>query len=252
MPEAPHKRVALVTGASSGIGHAVARRLAGLGYKLAILARRTERLAELSSAILAEHPETEVLVLPCDLRDTNAIVRSFERIRERFGGVDLLVNNAGLGRRSPLSSGSAEHWREMLEVNVLALCICTREAVQDMKRRGDQGHVVHIASMASHRVPLNSGVYSATKYAVRSLTEGLRLELREADSSIRVSAISPGFVETQFAEIYNGRPEAAQETYGSFPVLQPEDVADAVAYVVSAPAHVQVHDMLIRPTQQVS
>lgn len=252
MPEAPHKRVALVTGASSGIGHAVARRLAGLGYELAILARRAERLVELSSVILAEHPETKVLVLPCDLRDTNAIVRSFERIRERFGGVDLLINNAGLGRRSPLSSGSTEHWREMLEVNVLALCICTREAVQDMKRRGDQGHVVHIASMASHRVPLNSGVYSATKYAVRSLTEGLRLELREADSSIRVSAISPGFVETQFAEIYNGRPEAAQETYGRFAVLQPEDVADAVAYVVSAPAHVQVHDMLIRPTQQVS
>jgi NADP-dependent 3-hydroxy acid dehydrogenase YdfG len=192
------------------------------------------------------------LGVPCDLRDTAAIESLFDRVRNEWGGVDILINNAGLGRRAPLSSGSTEKWREMLEVNVLALCVCTREAVTDMRARGDRGHVVHIASMASHRVPAGSGVYSATKYAVRSLTEGLRLELREAESKIRVSAISPGFVETEFAEVYHGRPEAAQETYGRFTVLQPEDVADAVAYVVSAPEHVQVHDMLIRPTEQPS
>jgi NADP-dependent 3-hydroxy acid dehydrogenase YdfG len=245
-------QVALITGASSGIGRAVALRLASLGCKVAITARREERLEELAAQIAAEYPSTDLLALPCDLRDPRAIEHLFARIRESWGGVDLMINNAGLGRRSPLCSGSTEHWREMLEVNVLALCICTREAVQDMKARGDRGHVVHIASMASHRVPPNSGVYSASKYAVRSLTEGLRLELREAQSDIRVSAISPGFVETEFAEVYHGRPDAARETYGRFNVLQPEDIAEAVAYVLCAPAHVQVHDMLIRPTQQPS
>ena len=245
-------RNALITGASSGIGRAVALRLARLGCRVAISARRAERLEELATEMRAEHPEAEVECMPCDLRDTSAIESLFDGLRSRWGGVDLLINNAGLGRRAPLCSGATDKWREMLEVNVLALCVCTREAVSDMQRRGDEGHIVHIASMASHRVPLNSGVYSATKYAVRSLTEGLRLELREAKSQIRVSAISPGFVETEFAEVYHGRPEAARETYGRFPVLQPEDIADAVAYVLTAPQHVQVHDMLIRPTQQPS
>jgi len=252
MPTRLTDRVALVTGASSGIGRAIAMRLAKLGCKVALCARREDRLEQLAAEIAAEHPRSETLVLPCDLRQPAQIESAFDRIRQAWGGVDLLINNAGLGRRSPLCSGSTDHWREMLEVNVLALCICTREAVQDMKRRGDQGHVVHVASMASHRVPLNSGVYSATKYAVRSLTEGLRLELREAQSSIRVTAISPGFVETEFAEVYHGRPEAAQESYGRFPVLQPADIADAVVYALSADAHVQVHDILIRPTQQPS
>ena len=99
-------------------------------------------------------------------------------------------------------TGSSDDWREMLEVNVLALCICTREAIADMRKRGDDGHIVHIASMAAYRVPLRSGVYSATKFAVRSLTEGLRCELRAAKSGIRISAVSPGFVETEFAGVY--------------------------------------------------
>lgn len=245
-------RVALVTGASSGIGRAVALRLASLGCRVVITARRGERLEALAREIRAEHPKALVSALPCDLRDADAIESLFDRIRREWGGVDIMINNAGLGRHAPLCSGATEKWREMLEVNVLALCVCTREAITDMKARGDRGHVLHIASMASHRVPSGSGVYSATKYAVRSLTEGLRLELREAHSKIRVSAISPGFVETEFAEVYHGRSEAAQEAYGRFEVLQPEDVADAVAYVISAPEHVQVHDMLIRPTQQPS
>lgn len=240
-------RVALVTGASSGIGEAVAYRLAKDGFRLCLLARREERLQAIAENIQG----AEVLVARCDMRDETQILAAFAAVRERWGGVDVLVNNAGLGRDAPLTSGESEAWREMLEVNVLALCICTREAVSDMKRRGDTGHVVHISSMASHRVPRGSGVYSATKFAVRSLTEGLRGELRAAESNIRVTAISPGFVETEFANVYHrGDAHKAATTYGRYRCLQPEDIASAVAYVVNAPAHMQVHDMLIRPTQQ--
>jgi len=239
-------KVAVVTGASSGIGRATAALLADAGLKVAVAARRRERL----DAFAAERPGAEVLALEVDLRDEAAIARAFAQVRERWGGVDVLVNNAGLGRKAPLVSGATEAWREMLEVNVLALCVCTREALQDMRARGDQGHVIHVSSMSAHRVPSGSGVYSATKFAVRSLTEGLRQELRELESGIRVSSISPGFVETEFAATYHESEEAARATYSRFPVLTPDDVANAVAYVLGAPAHVQVHDVLVRPTQQ--
>ncbi|MEQ8454024.1 MAG: SDR family NAD(P)-dependent oxidoreductase [Sandaracinaceae bacterium] len=240
-------KVALVTGASSGIGAATARRLSADGMRVALAARREDRL----DALAADLPG-EALAHAVDLRDTASIDGLFDAIRARWGGVDVLVNNAGLGRDAPLTSGDTEAWREMLEVNVLALAVCTREAVKDMRARGDRGHVVHVSSMAAHRVPPGSGVYSATKYAVRSLTEGLRKELRELKSAIRVTAISPGFVETEFAAAYHGSEDAARETYGRYPVLQPDDIADAVAWAVGAPPHMQVHDVLIRPTEQTS
>ena len=239
-------KVALVTGASSGIGEAVASRLAAAGMRVAVCARRKERL----DALVARAGDAEVLPLAVDLRDEAQILRMFEAVREKWGGVDVLVNNAGLGRKAPLTEGDTEGWREMLEVNVLALCICTREAVRDMRRRGDRGHVVHVASMAAHRVPPGSGVYSATKYAVRSLTEGLRQELRELGSAVRVSALSPGFVETEFHQVFLGDAEQARKTYSRFKVLEPADVADAGEYVLGAPDHVQVHDVLMRPTEQ--
>jgi NADP-dependent 3-hydroxy acid dehydrogenase YdfG len=243
-------RVAMVTGASSGIGEAIAQALADEGAHLVLLARREDRLAALADRIAVRAPDVQVLARRCDLRHEAEIAAAFAAARERLGGVEILVNNAGLGRDAPLCSGAAEDWREMLEVNVLALCICTREAVSDMRRRGDRGHVVHLSSMAAHRVPRGSGVYSATKFAVRSLTEGLRQELRAAGSAIRVSAVSPGFVETEFAEVFHRDPTAGPRTYGQYPVLRPHDVAAAVLHVLTAPPHVQVHDVLVRPTEQ--
>jgi len=241
-------KVALITGASSGIGRATARRLAREGMNLVIAARRGDRLEALRGELVALG--VEVLAQPTDLRDEASIERLFARTREVFGGVHVLVNNAGLGHAAPLTSGSTEHWREMLEVNVLALCVCTREAISDMRAAGDAGHVIHVSSMAAHRVPPGSGVYSATKYAVRSLTEGLRQELREARSAIRVTAISPGYVETEFAAHYQKSEAAAEETYSRFKVLEDVDVADAIAWALAAPPHMQVHDILIRATEQ--
>ncbi|HHH27729.1 MAG TPA: SDR family NAD(P)-dependent oxidoreductase [Polyangiaceae bacterium] len=238
-------KVALVTGASSGIGRATAKRLAEVGMKVVVCARRKEALDELVGSV-----DGDIAAYAVDLRDEQQIRDLFATTKERFGGVDVLVNNAGLGHDAPLMSGETAHWREMLEVNVLALCVCTREAVQDMQARGVAGHVIHVSSMAAHRVPRGSGVYSATKFAVRSLTEGLRQELRAANSPIRVTAISPGYVETEFAARYHKSEEAAKKTYSRFPVLQSEDIAEAVVYVLSQPAHVQVHDVLMRPTDQ--
>ena len=243
-------RVALVTGASAGIGKALVERLLADGMRVVACARRVERVEALCEALDPGGERT--LALRADLRSESDLHGLFEHIRGHWGGVDVLINNAGLGHNAPLLSGETAHWREMLEVNVLALCVCTREAVADMRSRGDDGHVIHISSMAAHRVPAGSGVYSATKYAVRALTEALRLELRAAGSGVRVSALSPGFVETEFAAHYHKSEEAAERTYGRFKVLTADDMADAVAYILSAPAHMQIHDVLVRPTDQPS
>ena len=241
--------VALITGASSGIGRAVAEALAGSGMRVAAAARRVDRLRELADAVAAESGADRVLPVPVDLRDEASIGRMFAAVRERWGAVEVLVNNAGLGHDAPLCSGRTEHWREMLEVNVLALCVCTREALADMARTG-RGHVIHVSSMAAHRVPPQSGVYSATKFAVRALTEALRQELRAAGSPVRVRAVSPGYVETEFVEKYHRSAELARETYGRYRVLEPRDVAATVLHVLSAPPHVQIHDVLMRCTDQ--
>jgi NADP-dependent 3-hydroxy acid dehydrogenase YdfG len=241
--------VAMVTGASSGIGHAIALKLAQEGYRLALCARRQDRLEELQAQLQAMG--SAVLVHRVNLREEAEILEFFAAVRQHWGGVDVLINNAGLGHKQSLLDGKTELWRDMLEVNVLALCICTREATKDMQQRG-KGHVVHISSMSGHRVPSGSGVYAATKFAVRALTEGLRQELCQAGLNIRVSSISPGFVETEFAARYHQSPEKAEAIYRQFPMLQPEDIANTVAYLLSQPEHVQIHDVLLRPTQQQS
>jgi len=242
-------RSTIVTGASSGIGAATARALAAAGMRLTLAARREDRLSALAREL--EDAGAEVAVAPTDVRDEQAILRLFETARTRFGGVDVLVNNAGLGLSAPISGGSTESWRTMLEVNVLALCIATREAIADMERRGVAGHVVHVSSMAGHRVPgIESAVYSATKFAVRALTEGMRQELRARRSPIRVSAVSPGYVDTEFAEVFAGSPEAARKGTPSIKMLEARDVADAILWILRQPPHVQVHDVLLRPTEQ--
>ncbi len=243
-------KCALITGASSGIGRAIAIRLAQAGLNVVVCARREDRLKKLVEEI--ESQGGTALAIATDLRDQAAIDNLFERTIDTFGGVDVLVNNAGFGKDQSLFDGDTETWRAMLEVNVLALCICTREALRDMDRRDARGHIIHIGSMSGHRVPGPAGMYSATKYAVRSLTEGLRRELRARESDIRVTAISPGFVETEFAEVYHDSADKARQTYQRFKVLQPEDVANTIAHVLAAPDHVQYHDVLMRPTHQES
>ena len=244
------REIAVVTGASSGIGWAVARALAGRGLRVALLARRRERLLQLVEEIEAEGGSA--MAFETDLARPEEIERAFSEVRQALGPVRVVVNNAGLGHSAPLVSGQTARWAEMLQVNVLALCVCTREAVSDMQANGEWGQVIHISSMSAHRVPEGSGVYSATKFAVRSLTESLRRELRALKSQIRVASVSPGFVETEFAEKYHRDKQKAEETYSAYQVLSAEDIARSVLYILAQPDHVQVHDLLLRPTEQIS
>jgi NADP-dependent 3-hydroxy acid dehydrogenase YdfG len=255
-------RIALVTGGSAGIGAAICRTLVERGMRVATCARRLDRLDALARDLGVG--DERLLRLRVDLRDEAQILAMFAEVREQWGGVDVLVNNAGLGHKAPLVSGATEKWRDMLEVNVLALCICTREAIMDMQRRdvagraaimdmqrrGVAGHVLHISSMSGYRVPDQSGVYAGSKFAVRALTEALRQELRALGSAIRVTAISPGFVESEFAELYHQSAAAVQASYGGIKVLDAANVAEAVVYALSQPEHVQIHDILLRPTGQ--
>ena len=161
----------------------------------------------------------------CDVREETQILYMFEDIDRKYGGIHVLINNAGLGHKTSLIDGETSYWREMLEVNVLALSICTREALSQMRKNGDDGYIIHVSSMSAHRVPSNSGMYSTTKFAVRSLTEGLRQELRQIGSNIRVSSISPELWKQNLQKKYHKSKEIAEQVYGQYFVLQPEDIA---------------------------
>lgn len=242
-------RVAVVTGASSGIGRAVSFALAAEGMALAMVARRLDPLVEMKHEIEARGGRAFPLAV--DLRDESQILFAFQAIRRELGGVDVLVNSAGLGHVAPLASGATEHFREMLDVNVLALSIMTREAVADMRGRGVPGQIVHVSSLSAYRVQRGAGMYAATKHAVRALTEGLRQELRALGLPIRVACVSPGDTETAFVErMLRGTGRSPSEEKPAYRQLDPEDVAGAVLYVLRAPPHVEVHDVLLRPTAQ--
>ncbi|XP_045613493.1 dehydrogenase/reductase SDR family member 11 [Procambarus clarkii] len=246
-------RVALVTGASTGIGAGISRRLVEAGMKVVGAARNEERLQALKRE-LANKPGSFTPV-KCDISKDDDILSLFATIKKEFGGVDVCINNAGMSHGHSLLEGTTEEWREMLDINVVGLCLCTREAVASMRARNvDDGQIIHISSMSGHRVtPLPAGhFYTATKFAVTALLEGLRQELRGAKSHIRIAGISPGFVETEFASRMFKDKEEAKKAFSNLQGLQADDIASSVIHVLSAPQHVQIHDILIRPTEQVS
>ncbi|XP_064618791.1 dehydrogenase/reductase SDR family member 11-like [Lineus longissimus] len=247
-------RIALVTGASSGIGAEMTRTLVKRGMKVVGCARTIEGIEAIAEELKDE--KGSVLPIQCDLRDTEQIAAMFKKIRQTddFGGVDVCVNNAGVAFSAPLAEGNEEKWRAMLELNVLGLSVVTREAIKSMKARNvNDGHIIHINSMCGHQVTpvADAHFYSATKYAVTALTEGLRQELRAMKTNIRVTSISPGFVETAFFEVlFDGDQKKIESLFKSITPLQASDVADALIYALSAPARVQVHDILIRSTNE--
>lgn len=249
-------RLALVTGASGGIGAAVARALVQQGLKVVGCARTVGNIEELAAECKSAGYPGTLIPYRCDLSNEEDILSMFSAVRSQHSGVDICINNAGMARPDTLLSGSTSGWKDMFNVNVLALSICTREAYQSMKERNiDDGHIININSMCGHRVPPQSVIhfYSATKYAVTALTEGLRQELLEAQTHIRATCISPGLVETQFAfKLHDKDPGEAAATYEHIKCLRPEDVAEAVIYVLSTPPHVQVGDIQMRPTEQVT
>ncbi|XP_037534195.1 dehydrogenase/reductase SDR family member 11 [Nematolebias whitei] len=247
-------RVALVTGASAGIGAAISKELVRVGMKVVGCARNVEKIQKLAAECRAAGYSGELVPVKCDLTSVEDIESMFSTIKAQHGGVDVCVNNAGLAHPEPLLSGKTNGWKNMLDVNVLALSICTREAYQSMKERNiDDGHIINLNSICGHTVIPSSEIhfYTASKYAVTALTEGLRQELGEANTHIRATCISPGVVETEFApRLFNGNPEKVSALYSSYKPLEAKDVADAVVYVLSAPPHVQIGDIQMRPVEQ--
>lgn len=243
-------RVALVTGASSGIGSAIAERMVKAGIKVVGCARNIKPIQDLADKLQGQ--KGCLSAVQCDLQKDEDIMSLFASIKDQHGGVDICVNSAGLGIAAPLLSGSSDQWRTMMEVNVIALCACSREAYKSMRERSvDDGHIIHISSLGAHMVPraAESHFYSASKWAVKSILEGMRMELKDAKTNIRVTGISPGLVETEFAGRMRGE-ETAKAMYTRIKPLQASDIADAVEYALSAKPHVQVHDVIIWPTQE--
>ncbi len=241
-------KVALVTGASSGIGDAIARALVKLGMKVAVVARRKDRLDKLAKE-LAKEPG-EVLVLQADMSKEAEIVALFPAIRKKWGPVDVLVNNAGVGVRKELAVGDAEGWAEVLNVNILAVAIATREALREMKDK-DEGQIINIGSIYGHqdRVPL-AGMYSASKNAVRAMTNTLRTEMQKERTKIRIGEISPGMVATEMRPKMTKGAFTYESYFEKFHPLLPKDVANAVLYMLSTPHYAEVHDILIGPMYQ--
>lgn len=247
-------RTALVTGASAGIGRQLVLALARAGMRVVAVARRESRLRELVADAEGLGAEGPILALPLNVTDEAAVESIPSRIQEAFGaeaGIDVCVNNAGIGiGGTALMDGDTARWRHILDVNVLALCMTTRVAVQDMERRGAWGQVVNLCSMAGHRVPPgNGGFYAGTKHMVRALTQALRNEAHARGVPLRVGCVSPGFVDTEFFLVrYGGDREAA-----TLPIDRPlaaEDVAAAVLFQLAVPEHVDVNDIMMRPLQQ--
>ncbi|XP_054724903.1 uncharacterized short-chain type dehydrogenase/reductase y4vI-like [Uloborus diversus] len=245
-----NNRVALVTGASTGIGAAICRELVKYGTRVVGCARNVQQIRDLSQEI--DTPGS-IHAIKCDLTKEDEILSMFEEIREKFGRLDICINNAGLSFDCPLLTGKTSEWRTMIDVNVLALCICTRESVKFMQENKiDDGQIIHISSMSGHRIPaMDISMYAGTKFMVRALTEGLRKELRNIGSHIRVASISPGLVETEFEyRCYSKNPEIARSIYSSIKCMDAKDIAETVIYVLKSPPHVDVNDVLLRPVEQ--
>jgi 3-hydroxy acid dehydrogenase/malonic semialdehyde reductase len=241
-------KTALITGASSGIGQACARAFASRGAHLVLLARRAERLQELADE-LTEQFGVSVRTGTVDVRERESLVALRDELEGEGIELDILVNNAGLAAGADkLQTGDFEDWDRMIDTNVKGLLSVIRLFVPGLIER-NRGHVVNIGSIAGHQTYSGGGVYNATKYGVRAINEALALDL--VGTKVRVSSVDPGLVETEFSEVrFGGDAERAKGVYLGYTPLAPEDVADAVCYVTNVPAHVNVLDLIILPTDQ--
>lgn len=241
-------KVAVITGASAGIGAQIVKQLLDLDLIVVGLARRKEKISELSN-------NKRLFAIKADITKEEDILNAFKWIRENVGPIHILINNAGIIRITTLVDGNTAMWRELLDTNVIGLCIATREAIKDMRKNNVDGHIVHINSICGHKV-INVpylNVMSATKYAVTALTETLRQELNSIGSKIKISDVSPGITSTSAFEAANvvgviqAEKKVFDERVTGFPALNPSDIADAVIFVLSTPPHVQVHRLIVKP-----
>ncbi|XP_070572625.1 dehydrogenase/reductase SDR family member 11-like [Ptychodera flava] len=241
-------RVALVTGASVGLGRTISQALVEHGMVVYGCARNVDKIKSHAEELKSESAKGSLHAVKCDLRNEQEILSMFAEIKNDHGGVDVCINNAGLNFYTTLLEGRTDHWKNMLDVNVLALSICTREAVKQMKERNvDDGHIIHLNSMVGHRfTDADEHFYTGNKFMVTALTEGLRRELRAMGSHIRASCISPAVVDgTEF--LIRGKENPGEPTFKG---LEQKDIADIVVYILGAPPHMEIHDIHVRGTEQ--
>lgn len=241
-------RVAVVTGASSGIGEATGRALAREGYAVALAARREGRINELAEEISSGGGKA--LAVPTDVSDEQSARRLIETAKGELGSVDVLVNNAGVMLLGPILGADVEHWQRMVNVNLLGLMYATHAALPIMQEQGG-GHIVNVSSVAGRVARLGSGVYNATKWGVGAFSESLRQE--GSHYNVRVTIIEPGYVDTEL-QGHNELPivvetmQKAKEQIGE--VLQADDIANAIVFAVTQPGYVGINEVLVRPTKQ--
>jgi len=239
-----------ITGASSGIGAACAEEFAKLGCNLLLIARRKERVDELAKKLHAAHP-IEALTIHLDVRNRTAVEIAFSSLNNDWKNIDILVNNAGLARGfAKLHEGKIEDWDEMIDTNVKGLLYVTRAVLPGMVER-NSGHIINIGSIAGHQTYPMGNVYSATKFAVVGITRSLKMDL--LGTNVRVSSVDPGLVETEFSQVrYRGDKERASKAYAGMTPLTPTDIAEAVIFCATRPAHVNIGELTITPTDQAS
>ncbi len=241
-------RTVLITGASSGIGEACARAFAALDARLLLAARRRDRLDRLAASLFAEFG-VEMHLLTLDVRDGAAVTAVMANLPPTWAAIDILVNNAGLSRGlDKLHEGKVADWEEMIDTNIKGLLYVSRAVIPGMVAR-QRGHVINIGSVAGHQVYPAGNVYSATKHAVNALTQGMRMDL--LGTQVRVSTVDPGMVETEFSLVrFDGDEARAARVYQGLMPLTAADVADAVVYCATRPAHVNINEIIIMPTAQ--
>lgn len=233
-----------ITGASSGIGMACAKSCADLGARLILLARREDRLSALVDTLA-----TECHILTADVRDRQAIDAAIASLPSDWQQIDGLINNAGLAAGlSSVQAGDIDDWEQMIDTNIKGLLYLTRAIAPRMLEQ-NHGHIINIGSIAGHEVYPNGAVYCATKHAVNAITRGLKMDL--LGSQIRVTEIAPGMVDTEFSLVrFKGDEKKAEKVYEGMTPLQAEDIADACAYCLTRPSHVNVSEMIILATDQ--
>lgn len=240
-------KVAIITGASSGIGYATSLTLSKAGIKVAVGARRTERLQELEKQIIKNNGE--ILVQKTDVTRKSDCDSLVNTIVEKWGKVDILINNAGLMPLSYFKNGKVEEWEQMIDVNIKGVLYCTSAVVPYMVEK-KSGHIINISSVAGRIVFAGGSVYCATKHAIAALSEGLRKELSPT-YNIRVTCIEPGAVETELlGSITDESMTGFIQATKNMETLRSDDIANAILYAVQAPEHVNVNEILIRPTAQ--
>jgi 3-hydroxy acid dehydrogenase/malonic semialdehyde reductase len=243
-------KVVFITGASAGIGRSCARAFAAEGTRLIIAARRRPRLDELT-AELEMSQGSSVRILELDVRNQAAVEKAVEALPPEWSEIDVLVNNAGLSRGlDKLQEGKISDWEEMIDANIKGLLYVSRAVIPGMVKRG-RGHIINIGSIAGHEVYPGGNVYCATKFGVRALSKGMRLDL--VGTGLRVSNVDPGLVETEFSLIrFRGDGERARKVYQGYTPLSPDDIADAVVYCATRPPHVDISEIVVMPTDQAS